>query len=149
MKNLGNLQPAPGSNKAPKRLGRGIGSGLGKTAGKGHKGQRARKGGGIREGFEGGQTPLYRRIPKTGFTKPNKVIFNEVNICSLNSFQDGDIVSKESLSAKGLLHNPRNPIKILGKGSLERKGLKLKVQKISAVAKAAVEKIGGTVEEIK
>jgi large subunit ribosomal protein L15 len=149
MKNLGNLSPAPGSNKGPKRLGRGIGSGLGKTAGKGHKGQRARKGGGIREGFEGGQTPLYRRIPKTGFTKPNKVIFNEVNIGSLNLFADNELVSPESLKLKGLLHNPRNPIKILGNGTLERKGLKLKVQKISVSARTVVEKLGGSVEETK
>lgn len=149
MKNLGNLKPAPGSNKAPKRLGRGIGSGLGKTAGKGHKGQRARKGGGIREGFEGGQTPLYRRIPKTGFTKPNQVIYNEVNLSGLNRFLDGEAVTVKELTEKGLLHNPRNPVKILGNGSLERKGLKLSIQKISASARAAVEKMGGTVEETK
>jgi len=148
MKNLGNLSPAPGSNRPRKRLGRGPGSGLGKTAGRGHGGQKSRKGGGIAPGFEGGQTPLYRRIPKRGFTNYSRKTFNIVNLCDLNKFEDGAEVNAETLKKAGLLHNAKNPIKILAKGTLEKK-LTVKVQKLSGSAKAAVEKSGGSVEEIK
>lgn len=149
MKNLGNLSPAPGSNKKNKRLGRGIGSGLGKTSGKGHKGQKARKGGGIAPGFEGGQTPLYRRLPKRGFTNTSfKTVWNIINLSQLNVFDNGTEVTVELLSEKGLLHSSRNPVKILGNGSLE-KNLTVKVQKLSNSAKSAIEKAGGKVEEMK
>ncbi|MEZ4740936.1 MAG: 50S ribosomal protein L15 [Bdellovibrionota bacterium] len=148
MKNLSNLRPAPGSNRPKKRVGRGPGSGLGKTAGRGHGGQKSRKGGGIAPGFEGGQTPLYRRIPKRGFTNPFQKTYNIVNLAALNKFAEGTVVSPEVLKEAGLLHNSKNPIKILGKGSLEKK-LTVKAQKFSGSAKAAVEKAGGVAEEIK
>lgn len=146
MKNLGNLSPAIGSHTTRKRLGRGIGSGLGKTAGKGHKGQNARKGAKITPGFEGGQTPLYRRLPKFGFSNDhNKTVFNIVKLTDLNSFVDGQTINRESLFNKGLLKNKQNPIKILGNGSLERK-LIVQVDKITKNAKTAIEKNGGKLE---
>lgn len=149
MKNLGNLSPAPGSNKNKKRIGRGIGSGLGKTAGKGHNGQKSRKGDGIAPGFEGGQTPLYRRLPKRGFTNTSfKTVWNILNLSDLNKFDEGTEITVDLLKAKGMLHVTRNPVKILGNGSLEKK-LTVKVQKFSNSAKSAIEKAGGTVEEIK
>ena len=146
MKTLGNLSPARGSHRNRKRLGRGIGSGLGKTGGKGHKGQLARKGGHVRAGFEGGQTPLYRRIPKRGFYSMNRVIYNIVNLDQLNGFEAGATVDAEALSKAGLLRNLKNPVKLLGRGTLEKK-LNIVVSKASASAKAAVEKAGGAVEE--
>lgn len=145
MKNLGNLSPAPGSNTKKKRLGRGPGSGLGKTAARGGKGQTARKGGGIRAGFEGGQTPLYRRLPKRGFTNPFRVEYNVVNISVLEKFEAGTKVTPEFLKEKGLLRNPANPVKVLGNGELKKK-LTVAVHKVSATAKSAIEKAGGSVE---
>jgi large subunit ribosomal protein L15 len=145
MKTLGNLSPAPGSHRKTKRLGRGIGSGLGKTAGKGHKGQKARKSGGIRPGFEGGQTPLYRRIPKTGFSnQPFENNFSIVNLKDLNCFDNGSVVNAESLFKNGLIKTQRIPVKLLGAGSLEKK-VTVQVAKVSESAKAAVEKAGGTI----
>lgn len=149
MKNLGNLSPAPGSNKKNKRIGRGIGSGLGKTAGKGHKGQRARKGGGIAPGFEGGQTPLYRRLPKRGFTNTTfKIVWNILNLSDLNVFDNGTEVTVDLLKAKGLLHSSKNPVKVLGNGTLD-KNLTVKLQKFSKSAKSAIENAGGKIEEMK
>ena len=145
MKNLGNLSPAPGSNLKKKRLGRGPGSGLGKTAARGGKGQTARKGGGIRAGFEGGQTPLYRRLPKRGFTSPFRVEYNVVNLSVLDKLDAGTKVTPELLNEKGLLRNPANPVKVLGNGELKKK-LMVAVHKVSATAKSAIEKAGGSVE---
>jgi large subunit ribosomal protein L15 len=145
MKNLGNLSPAPGSNTKKKRLGRGPGSGLGKTAARGGKGQTARKGGGIRAGFEGGQTPLYRRLPKRGFTNPFRTEYNIVNIATLEKFEPGTTVNHDFLKSKGLLRNPANPVKILGNGELKKK-LVVAVEKVSATAKSAIEKAGGSVQ---
>jgi large subunit ribosomal protein L15 len=145
MKTLGNLSPAPGSHRKTKRLGRGIGSGLGKTAGKGHKGQKARKSGGIRPGFEGGQTPLYRRIPKTGFSnQPFENNFSIVNLKDLNCFDNGSVVNAESLFKNGLIKTQRIPVKLLGAGNLDKK-VTVQVAKVSESAKAAVEKAGGTI----
>ena len=147
MKDLSNLSPAKGSNKKKKRIGRGPGSGLGKTAGKGHKGQKARKGGGVAPGFEGGQMPLYRRLPKRGFKNPFRKEYNPINLDSLNRFDAGSTVTPEVLDKAGLIRKPGCPVKILGRGKLE-KALNISVQKFSASAKAAVEKAGGKVEEI-
>lgn len=147
MKNLSNLRPAKGSNRVKKRLGRGPGSGWGKTAAKGHKGQIARKGGGIRPGFEGGQMPLYRRLPKRGFHNIFRVENNEINLEQLNRFAAGEKVTPETLLKAGLIRNPESPVKLLGKGKLE-KSLTIAVHKASASAKAAVEQAGGKLEEI-
>jgi large subunit ribosomal protein L15 len=144
-KNLGNLSPAKGSNKNKKRLGRGIGSGLGKTSGKGHKGQKARKGGGIRPGFEGGQMPLYLRLPKRGFTSIFKQKFNIVNLDSLDNFAAGSKVNADTLKAAGLIRDKRLPVKLLGRGELKNK-LDISVHKVSDGAKAAVEKSGSSLE---
>jgi large subunit ribosomal protein L15 len=145
LKTLGNLSPAKGSNVCKKRLGRGTGSGLGKTAARGGKGQTARKGGGIRAGFEGGQTPLYRRLPKRGFTNPFRISYNAVNLTALARFDAGTKITPELLKKAGLLRNPSNPVKILGSGKVEKKFL-LAVDKVSGAAKAAIEKAGGSVE---
>jgi len=145
LKTLGNLSPAKSSNTPKKRLGRGTGSGLGKTAARGGKGQTARKGGGIRAGFEGGQTPLYRRLPKRGFTNPFRVEYNAVNLSSLNKFAAGTKITPELLKEHGLLRNPANPVKILGNGKLDKK-LVVAVHKVSDSAKVQVEKAGGSVE---
>ena len=143
MRHLGNLSPAPGSHRTRKRLGRGIGSGLGKTAGRGHKGQRARKSGNVRPGFEGGQMKLYMRLPKRGFNNPFRKEFNEVNLDALKVFPAGAKVDAKALQAAGLLRWPRLPVKLLGRGTLDRK-LEITVDKVSSSAKAAVEKAGGT-----
>lgn len=147
MKNLSNLSPSKGSNKSKKRIGRGPGSGNGKTAGKGHKGQKARKGGSIRAGFEGGQMPLYRRLPKRGFKNPFRKEYNAINIGLLNRFDASSEITPELLLSSGLIRKPKSPIKILANGKLE-KALNIKVHKFSASAKEAVEKAGGTIQEI-
>lgn len=147
MKTLSNLSPAKGSNKKNKRLGRGPGSGLGKTAGKGHKGQKARKGADIRAGFEGGQMPLYRRLPKRGFKNPFRVEYNPVNLEALNRFESGTNVTPDLLDKAGLLRKPGNPVKLLGRGTLTKK-LTITVHKCSQTAVEAVEKAGGKVERI-
>lgn len=134
-----------GARRSTKRLGRGLGSGQGKTAGKGHKGQNARSGGGVAIGFEGGQTPLYKRIPKRGFNNFNRVEYAVVNLDLLNKFEDGAVVTPEVLKETGMVKNQLDGIKVLGNGSLEKK-LTVKCNKISASAKAAIEKAGGTVE---
>ncbi|KOO40886.1 50S ribosomal protein L15 [Priestia koreensis] len=144
---LHELQPAEGSRKTRNRVGRGIGSGNGKTAGKGHKGQNARSGGGVRLGFEGGQTPLFRRLPKRGFTNINRKEFAIVNLDALNRFEDGTEVTPELLVETGLVSNVKSGVKILGQGSLNKK-LTIKAAKFSSTAKEAIEAAGGTTEVI-
>ncbi|MDF2557840.1 MAG: ribosomal protein [Bacillales bacterium] len=144
---LHELKPAEGSRKERKRLGRGIGSGQGKTAGKGHKGQNARSGGGVRLGFEGGQTPLFRRLPKRGFTNIHRVEYAEVNLETLNRFDEGIEITPELLIEARIVKNAKAGIKILGNGTLEKK-LIVKAHKFSAAAKAAIEAAGGQAEVI-
>lgn len=134
-----------GARSSIKRLGRGQGSGQGKTAGKGHKGQNARSGGGVAIGFEGGQTPLYKRIPKRGFTNFTRKEYAVVNLDVLNRFEDGAVVTPEVLKESGIVKKQLDGIKVLGNGKLEKK-LTVKCNKISASAKKAIEEVGGTVE---
>lgn len=145
--NLSTLRPNEGSKKSTFRVGRGHGSGNGKTAGKGHKGQKARSGGSIRPGFEGGQMPLYRRLPKRGFTNINSKEIVGINVELLNRFEDGAEVTVEALSTAGILKNPRDGVKILGKGELTKK-LNVKVNAFSETAKQKIEAVGGTAEEV-
>lgn len=142
---LHELSPAPGSVRDVKRIGRGHGSGQGKTAGKGHKGQNARSGGGVAIGFEGGQTPLYKRIPKRGFTNFTRKEYAVINLDVLNRFEDGAVVTPEVLKETGIVKKQLDGIKVLGNGKLEKK-LTVKCNKISASAKKAIEEVGGTVE---
>ncbi|KIY21893.1 MULTISPECIES: 50S ribosomal protein L15 [Mesobacillus] len=144
---LHELKPAEGSRKERKRLGRGIGSGQGKTAGKGHKGQNARSGGGVRLGFEGGQTPLFRRLPKRGFTNINRKEYAVVNLDSLNIFEDGTEVTPVLLIETGLVKKELAGVKILAKGSLEKK-LTVKAHKFSTAAEEAIKAAGGQTEVI-
>ena len=143
------IQPQVGAVTSSKRLGRGIGSGLGKTSGKGHKGQWARSGGGVRPGFEGGQTPIARRLPKRGFNNKNfSIDYDVVNVEKLNVFEDGAVVTVTELVEAGLVTLKSNGgVKVLGNGTLEKK-LTVKANKFSASAKEAIEKAGGTVEVI-
>ena len=136
--NLQDLKPAEGSKRSAFRVGRGHGSGNGKTAGRGHKGQKARSGGGVRPGFEGGQMPLYRRIPKRGFTNRNS---KEI----MNCFDDGAEVTIEALQAAGIIKNPMDGVKLLGNGDLTKK-LSVKVNGYSQSAKEKIEAAGGTAE---
>lgn len=144
---LHELKPAEGARKEPKRKGRGIGSGNGKTAGKGHKGQNARSGGGVRLGFEGGQTPLFRRLPKRGFTNINRKDYAIVNLDTLNRFEDGTEVTPALLIETGIVSKEKAGIKILAKGNIEKK-LNVKANKFSSTAKEAIEAAGGTTEVI-
>ncbi len=140
------LSPAQGAKTAAKRLGRGIGSGLGKTSGKGHKGQWARSGGGVRIGFEGGQMPLARRLPKTGFDNAWKKEYSIVNLGSLEVFEDGTVVTAELLLEKGILSKIEHyGVKVLGNGELTKK-LTVKAAKFSKSAVEKIEKVGGTIE---
>ncbi|MCL1925278.1 MAG: 50S ribosomal protein L15 [Defluviitaleaceae bacterium] len=148
MLELSNLKPAPGSNKKKFRVGRGHGSGSGKTSGKGHKGQNARSGGGVRRGFEGGQMPLYRRLPKRGFTNRNTKDIVAINLSHLNVFEDGQIVDVAALKSKGLLSNPRDGVKILGNGELSKK-LTIKVDYFSKTAIEKINAAGGQAEIVK
>ena len=143
---LDELKPAQ-TNKTRTRVGRGIGSGLGKTSGRGHKGQKARSGGGVRLGFEGGQTPLARRLPKRGFTNFNRKEYAIVNLDALNRFEEGTEVTPELLIESGLVKKELNGIKILGEGALEKK-LTVKANKFSKSAVAAIENAGGKAEVI-
>ena len=143
---LSNLQPAKGSKKNSFRRGRGHGSGNGKTAGKGHKGQRARSGS-PRIGFEGGQMPLYRRIPKRGFKNRNYKEIVVVNVSTLERFEEGATVSVETLIETGMVKHPRDGVKILGHGKLTKK-LNVKANAFSEKAKAKIESLGGTAEII-
>ena len=142
---LHELQPAAGSTTAPKRLGRGVGSQLGKTSGKGHKGAKARSGGGKRPGFEGGQMPLTRRLPKRGFTNIFGKEYAIVNVSKLNCFEDGAVVTNEALIEKGLIKKTLDGVKVLGGGELTKK-LTVSVDKVTDSAKAKIEAIGGKVE---
>lgn len=144
---LHELKPAEGSRQERKRKGRGIGSGNGKTAGKGHKGQNARSGGGVRPGFEGGQTPLFRRLPKRGFTNINRKEYAVVNLEALDRFEDGAEITPELLIETGIVSNERAGIKILAKGKVEKK-LTVKAHKFSSAAKEAIEAAGGKTEVI-
>jgi large subunit ribosomal protein L15 len=144
---LHELKPAPGSRHTRKRVGRGIGSGTGKTAGKGHKGQNARSGGGVRPGFEGGQNPLYRRLPKRGFNNPNRVEYAVVNLDTLNRFEADTVVTPELLVLSGTVKNPKDGIKILGNGELTVK-LTVQANKFSQSAVEKIEAAGGKTEVI-
>ena len=142
---LHELQPAIGSTTAPKRLGRGVGSQLGKTSGKGHKGAKARSGGGKRPGFEGGQMPLTRRIPKRGFTNIYRKEYAAVNVSALNVFEDGTVITNEALIEAGLVKKVLDGVKVLGGGELTKK-LTVNVDKVTESAKQKIEAIGGKVE---
>ena len=144
--NLNNMSPAPGAKTEKKRLGRGIGSGLGKTSGKGHKGQNARSGGGVRPGFEGGQMPLVRRIPKRGFTNNFKKVYSIVNVSDLEKFADGTEVTEELLLQEGVLSKVEEyGLKVLGNGTLTKK-LVVKANKFTKSAAEIIEKAGGKAE---
>ena len=142
---LHDLKPAVGATTAPKRLGRGTGSGLGKTSGKGHKGAKARSGGGKRPGFEGGQMPLTMRLPKRGFTTKWRVEYATVNVERLNIFEDGAVVTPVELVESGILKNVQDGVKILGNGEITRK-LTVKATKFTESAKEKIEAAGGKVE---
>lgn len=144
---LHELKYTEGARRSTKRLGRGNGSGLGKTSGKGHKGQNARSGGGVRLGFEGGQTPLARRLPKRGFTNFTRKEYAIVNVELLNKFENGAVVTPELLVEMGMVKKVLNGIKILGEGELE-KALTVKANKFSKSAVEVIEKAGGKVEVI-
>ena len=144
---LHELHPAEGSTSAQKRLGRGSGSGLGKTSGKGHKGAKARSGGGKRPGFEGGQMPLYRRVPKRGFNNIFGTEYAEVNVERLEAFEDGAIVDAAALLEKRIIRKELDGVKILGGGELTKK-LTVKAAKYTASAKEKIEAVGGKAEVI-
>ena len=144
---LNELRPAEGSAKAAWRKGRGAGSGNGKTAGKGHKGQNARSGGGVRPGFEGGQLPLYRKLPKRGFNNKFAVNYAIVNVEALNKFDDGAVVDMDALVAAKLVRKPLDGLKVLGNGELKKK-LTVKATVFSATAKEKIEAAGGKTEEV-
>lgn len=144
---LHELKPAAGSRKESYRVGRGIGSGNGKTSGKGHKGQNARSGGGVRPGFEGGQNPLYRRLPKRGFNNPFRKEYAIVNIEELNSFAAGTEVTPELLQAQGIVKNPLSGIKVLGNGEISVQ-LTVKANKFSQSAVEKIQAAGGKTEVI-
>ncbi len=144
---LHELRPAEGSKKSPKRIGRGTGSGWGKSAGKGQKGQNSRSGGGVRPGFEGGQMPLYRRLPKRGFTNIFAKEYTCINVDRLNIFENGTEVTPELLVQTGMVKKVNDGIKILGNGNLE-KNLTVKANKISKAAAEKIEAAGGKVEVI-
>ena len=145
---LHELSPVEGSKKGSRRIGRGHGSGWGKTAGKGHKGQKARSGGSIRPGFEGGQIPLQRRVPKRGFNNIFAKNVVAINLSTLNrKFNDGDTVDVEALKAAGVVKNGFDAVKVLGNGKLDKK-LTVKVSAFSESAKATIEAAGGKAEVI-
>ena len=144
---LHDLKPAAGSTTQRKRKGRGVGSGLGKTAGRGSKGQNARSGGGVRSGYEGGQMPLHRRLPKRGFTNIFKKEFAVINVADLAKFETGSTVDPAALAAQGLLKGRRDGVKLLGQGEIGVP-LTVKLNAISRVAREKIEAAGGTVEVI-
>lgn len=145
---LHELQPAAGSKKTHTRVGRGLGSGLGKTSGRGQKGQNSRSGGGVRSGFEGGQMPLYRRLPKRGFNNVFAKQYAEVNVEQLNRFEDGATVDPVALIEAGILKNVRDGIRILGNGSLETKNLTVIANGFTKSAEEKITAAGGKVEVI-
>ena len=144
---LHELSPAEGSAKAAWRKGRGAGSGNGKTAGKGHKGQNARSGGGVRLGFEGGQIPLYRRLPKRGFTNVFATTYAIVNVEALNAFEDGAVVNTEALLEKGIIKKALDGVKVLGRGEITKK-VTVQAAIFSASAKEKIESVGGKCEVV-
>ena len=145
---LHTMYPAEGATKVAKRKGQGVGTGNGKTAGRGHKGQNARSGGGVRPGFEGGQLPLFRRLPKRGFTNAQfKTTYAVINLSDLNKFEDGAVVTPELLKEMGLLKNQLDGVKVLGNGTLEKK-LTVKAHNFSTKAYKEIEKLGGKAEVI-
>ena len=144
---LNELSPAAGSAKAAWRKGRGPGSGNGKTAGKGHKGQNARSGGGVRPGFEGGQLPLYRKLPKRGFKNRFAVNYATVNVSALNIFEDGAVVDLGTLGEKRIVRKSLDGLKVLGGGELTKK-ITVKATVFSATAKEKIEAAGGKIEEV-
>lgn len=144
---LHELKAAEGSRKKRNRVGRGMASGNGKTSGRGHKGQKARSGGGVRPGFEGGQMPLFQRLPKRGFTNINRKDYSIVNLEKLNQFDEGTEVTPELLVESGVISKVNTGVKILGNGTVEKK-LTVKAHKFSASAKEAIEKAGGQTEVI-
>lgn len=149
MLTLNNLKSPKGAHRNIKRIGRGQGSGQGTQAGKGHKGQKARAGGGVRTGFEGGAMPLYMRLPKRGFSNaPFKTIHAEVSLAQLDAKFDGEEVTREALIAKGILKgiNKRRPIKILGNGELTKKLTFVSIAKFSKSARESIEKLGGEIK---
>ena len=144
---LNQLKPVEGARHTRKRKGQGIGSGLGQTAGRGQKGQNSRSGGGVRPGFEGGQIPLFQRLPKRGFKNVNRVEYAVVNVSDLNVFENDSVVTIETLIKSGLVKKTYDGVKVLGNGTLEKK-LTVKASKFSASAEAAIKNAGGTVEVI-
>ena len=144
---LHELSPAEGSAKAAWRKGRGAGSGNGKTAGKGHKGQNARSGGGVRPGFEGGQIPLYRRLPKRGFNNVFAKEYAIVNVSDLNAFEDGAVITAEVLLEKRIIRKALDGVKVLGRGELTKK-VTVKADIFSAGAKEKIESVGGKCEVV-
>lgn len=144
---LSNLQPSYGSTHSKKRIGRGHGSGTGKTSGRGHKGQNSRSGGGVKPGFEGGQMPLQRRLPKRGFTPLSRTVYALVNLRDLELFDAGSVVDLEALGKAGLISQLKDGVKILGDGELS-KSLTIKAHKFSKSAQAKIEAAGGAVEVI-
>lgn len=144
---LNSLRPALGSTKNRKRIGRGIGSGHGKTATKGHKGQKARSGGSIKPGFEGGQMPLQRRLPKRGFRPLDRNEYVLVNLQQLDVFEAGSCVDREAMNAKGLLKKSNLPVKVLANGDIT-KALTVKADKFSKSAIEKIQAVGGKIEDI-
>ena len=144
---LHELSPAEGSATKAYRKGRGPGSGNGKTAGKGHKGQNARSGGGVKPGFEGGQLPLYRRLPKRGFTNHFATVYSVVNVEALNVFEEGAVVDMAALMAAGIVRKANDGLKILGRGEITKK-LTVRANVFPASAKEKIEAVGGTAEEV-
>ncbi len=144
---LGRLAPPPGARKKGKRVGRGPGSGLGKTCGSGQKGQNSRSGGGVGRGFEGGQMPAQRRMPKRGFTNPFRKVYSVVNVETLDRFEEGAVVDLETLMSSGVVKKMNDGVKILGKGELTKK-LNVRAHAASSAAREKIEKAGGTFEEI-
>ena len=142
---LYDLSPAEGSVKEAKRKGRGAGTGNGKTAGKGHKGQNARSGGGVRPGFEGGQMPLQRRMPKRGFYNHFATVYQIVNVCDLDVFDDGAVVTAKELCERGFINEVDAPVKVLGLGDITKK-LTVKADKFSKSASEKIEAVGGKAE---
>lgn len=141
------LRPAPGARKAPKRVGRGIGSGHGKTSGKGHKGQKARAGGGKGPRFEGGQMPLYMRVPKRGFKNPTRRVYALVKVGDLERFEPGTVVTPEALLEKGVVRKAEDGVKVLAGGELSRP-LTVRAHRFSKSAVEAIERAGGKAEVI-
>ncbi|MFZ0725135.1 MAG: 50S ribosomal protein L15 [Desulfobacterales bacterium] len=142
---LNDLAPAPGARKARKRIGRGVGSGWGKTAGRGSKGQNSRSGGGVRPGYEGGQMPIHRRLPKRGFTNVFKKIYAVVNIDDLTKMESGSVIDEAALVRAGLVKGRRDGIKLLGRGEISTP-LTVKVDRASQSARQKIESAGGTLE---